>query len=96
MIERAFDQGFRTGLAIFLEQVFFETAGIHADPDRAAIGLGRRNHFLHPRFAADIAGIDPQAGGAAIGRFERALIVEMDIGNDRHLGRARNLLECRG
>ena len=38
MVERAFDQRFRAGLAIFFEQVLFEAAGIDPDADRAAIG----------------------------------------------------------
>ena len=45
MVERAFDQRFGAGLAIFFEQVLFEAAGIDADADRAAIGLGRAHHF---------------------------------------------------
>ena len=40
MIERAFDQRLGAGLAIFFEQVLFEAAGVDADADRAAIGLG--------------------------------------------------------
>ena len=83
MVERAFDQRLGAGLAIFLEQVLFEAAGIDADADRAAIGPRRGDDFLDPLFRADVAGIDPQAGRAGVGRFERALVVEMDVGDDR-------------
>ena len=40
MIERALDQRLGAGLAIFLEQVLLEAAGVDADADRAAVGLG--------------------------------------------------------
>ena len=42
MVERAFDQRLGARLAIFLEQVFLEAAGIDADADRAAVGLAPR------------------------------------------------------
>ena len=45
MIERAFDQRLGAGLAIFLEQVLLEAAGVDADADRAAVGLGGVDHL---------------------------------------------------
>ena len=87
MIERALDQRLRAGLAIFLEQILLEAAGIDADADRAAVRLGGVDDFLHARGRADIAGIDAQAGRARIGRFQRALVVEMDVRDDRHAAR---------
>jgi hypothetical protein len=76
MVQRGFDERFGTGLAIFLQQVPLEAAGIDADPDRAAIGLGGVDHFPHAIGRADIAGIDAQACRARIGRFQRALVVK--------------------
>ena len=38
MVERAFDQRLGAGLAIFLEQVLLEAAGVDPDADRAAVG----------------------------------------------------------
>ncbi len=96
MVERALDQRFGAGLAIFFEQILFQAASIHADADRAAVRLGRVHHFLDARLAADVAGVDAQAGRARIGGFERALIVEMDVGDDRHAGGADDLLQGRG
>jgi hypothetical protein len=29
-------------------------------------------------------GVDPQAGGAGLGRFDPALVVEVDVGHERH------------
>ena len=36
---------------------------------------------------ADVARVDAQAGGAGVGGLERALVVEMDVGDDRHAAR---------
>ncbi len=74
MVERGFDQRLGTGLGIFLEQVLLQAAGIDADADRTAIGLGGIDHFFHPLLGADVAGIDAQACGAGIGGFQRALV----------------------
>ena len=96
MVERALDQRLGAGLAIFFEQVALEAAGIDPDPDRAAIGLGGVDHLAHPLGRADIAGIDAQAGGAGVGGLERALVVEMDVGDDRHPRGADDLPQRRG
>ena len=37
VVERALDHRLRAGLAVFLEQVLLEAAGVHADADRAAV-----------------------------------------------------------
>ncbi len=97
MGERAFHHGFRAGLAVFLEQVALERAGIDADAHRAAMILGGLHDLLDPRGGADIAGIDAQAGSAALRRFDGALIMEVNIGDDRHLDLADDVLErqCR-
>jgi hypothetical protein len=96
MIERAFDQRVRAGLAVFLEQVLLEAAAVDADADRTAIGLGGAHHLGDARAAADIARVDPQAGRAGIGGFQRALVVEMDVGDDRHVRAAHDLSQRRG
>ena len=83
--QRAFDQRLRVGFAVFLQQVLLQAAGIDADADRAAVVAGGLHHFLHPLGAADIARIDPQAGGAGLRRLDRPAVVEMDIGHDRDI-----------
>src|SRR3546814_12826692 len=88
MFERAFDQRLWTWLAIFFEQVLFEAARVDADADRAAIGLRRAHDLRHARLGPDVARIDPEAGSAGVGRFQRALVVEMDVGDERHGRRA--------
>ena len=88
MVERAFDHRFGAGLAIALEQILLQRAGIDADAHRAAVILGRLHDFAHALRRTDIAGIDAQAGRARFGRLDGALVVEMDVGHDRHLRRA--------
>ena len=91
VVERALDHRLRAGLAVFLQKIAFERAGVDADPHRAAVVLGRLDDLAHPLGRADIAGIDAQAGGAALGRLDRALVVEMDVGDDRHRRPARTI-----
>ena len=96
MVQRAFDQRLGTWFAIFFEQVLFEAAGVDADADRAAIGLGRADHFAHALGRADVARVDAQAGGTGVGRLQRALIMKMDVGDDRDAGCADDLFERGG
>ena len=83
MVEGALDHRLGTGLAIFFLQIFLEAAGVDPDADGAAMILGRLDHLAHPAGAADIAGIDAQAGGPGLGRLDRPLVVKVDVGNDR-------------
>ena len=64
--QRALDHRLRARLAVFLQEVAFERAGVDADPHRAAVVAGRLDHLAHPLGRADIAGIDAQTGGAAL------------------------------
>ena len=96
VIHRAFDQRFGAGLAVFFQQIAFKTSGIDPDADRAAIRFRCPHDFGDPFAAADVAGIDAEAGGTGIGSFQRALVVEMDIGDQRHPRRLHDLPESRG
>src|SRR5690606_36010942 len=80
----------------FLQQVLLEAAGVDPDADRAAVGLGRADHFGNPLARADVARIDAQARGAGVGRLERALVVEVDVGDQRHPYRAGDLAQSGG
>ena len=90
MEERAFNHRCRARLPIFLKQVIFERASIDANADGAAVGLGRAHHFGHAVAAADIAGVDAQARRPRVRRLQRALVVEVDVGDDRHARRAHD------
>ncbi len=93
MVERALDQRLGARLAVFFEQILFERAGVDADPHRAVMVLGRLDDLAHPLRRADVAGVDPEARRAALGRLDRAAIVEMDVGDDRHRHLAHDLLQ---
>ena len=80
------------GSPYFSSRSRLERAGIDADAHRAAVVRGRLDDLAHPLGAADIAGIDAQAGGARLGRLDGALVVEMDVGDDRHLRRLRTIV----
>ena len=66
VIERALDQRVGARLAVFLEQVLLEAAAVDPDADRAAVGLGGADHLGDALAAADVAGVDAQAGGARV------------------------------
>jgi hypothetical protein len=95
VVERAFHQRLGAGLAVFFQQVTLEAAGIHADPDRTAVGLRRADHFGDPLARSDVAGVDTEASRALVGSFERPLVVEVNVGNDRHVRRAGDFVEPR-
>ena len=96
MVHRRFDQRVGARLAIFFEQMLFEATAIHADADRAAIGLRRADDFGNALVRPDIARIDPQARSPRIGGFQCALVMEMDVGDDRHARGAGDQLEGGG
>ena len=84
MIERAFDHRVGARLAIFLKQVLFQRAAIHADADRAAIVARGADHVFDPLWGSDIAGIDPQTRRPGLCGFNPAFIMEVDVGHERH------------
>ena len=57
---------------------------------------GGLRHFPDAIGRADIAGIDAQAGGAGLGGLDGALIMEMDVGDDRDLDLLDDVLQRRG
>jgi hypothetical protein len=97
VIEPGFDHRLGARLAVFVQQVLFQAAGVHADPHGAAMVARRADHLAHAvGLGADIAGVDPQAGRARLRRLDPALVVEMDVGHDRHRAFAHDLLERLG
>src|SRR4029079_3442708 len=96
MVERAFDERFRAGLTIFLEQILLEAAGVDSNADRTAVRARCRNDFADALLLTDVGGIDAQARRTCIRGFESALVVEVDVGNDRHARLTHDLLQRRG
>ena len=96
VVECALDQSFGARLAVFFQQVLLEAARVHADADRAAVRLGGAHDFGNAFGRTDIARIDAQAGRALVRRFKRALVVEVDVRDDRDIRRLGDLVEIRG
>ena len=84
MAQRRFNQGGRRRLAVFLLQVFFQRTGIDANTDRDATITGGFHHGAHAVFTTDIARVDTQAVDAKFGYAQGDLVVEVDIGHQRH------------
>uniref|UniRef100_A0A0N4ZLI6 LigA n=1 Tax=Parastrongyloides trichosuri TaxID=131310 RepID=A0A0N4ZLI6_PARTI len=95
VIEGAFDHRVGAGLAVLLQQLLFQRAGVDADAHGAAVVAGGLDDLLDPVDRADVAGVDAQAGGARLGRLDAAVVVEMDVGHERHAGLARDGAEGR-
>jgi hypothetical protein len=93
VVQGALDHRLGAGLAVLLQQFALQRAGVDADPHRAAVVAGGLDDLTHAVGAADIARIDPQAGRAGLGRLDAALVVEVDVGHERHLGLAGDGLE---
>ena len=96
MRKRALHHRLGARLAVALEKVPLERAGVDTDPHRAAVILCGLYDLAHPLGGADVAGIDAQARGSRLGGLDRALIVEMNVGDDRHLRAAHDLFEGGG
>ncbi len=62
-----------------------QAAAVDADADGHAAVLRRAGHLLHVLAAADVAGVDAQLGHAGREGGEGHLVVEVDVGHDRHV-----------
>jgi hypothetical protein len=93
VVQGALDHGVGARLAVLFQQFALQRAGVDADPHRAAVVAGRLDHVADAVGAADIARIDPQARRAGLGRLDAALVVEVDVGHERHTALAGDGLE---
>ena len=64
--QRALDHGLGAGLAVALQQVALQRAGVDADAHGAAVVAGGLDHLAHAVGRADVAGVDAQAGRAGL------------------------------
>ena len=78
------DERFGSGAAVPLGDVGVEAPGVHADADRQPTVLGLAGDDLDLVGLADVAGIQPQALHAGFHRRERELVLEVDVGDQRH------------
>src|SRR5262249_39926991 len=93
VVERALHQRLGIGLAVFFQQVLLQRTGVDADSHGAAMVARGLDDLLHPFVAADIARVDAQAGSAAVGGLDGALVVEVDVRDDRHVDLTDDVLQ---
>ena len=84
MFQRRFNERLGTWFGIFFQKMLFQRAGIDADPHRTAMVARRADHLPNTVGPTDIAGIDPQTGGAGGGGLDGAAIMKVNVGDDRH------------
>ena len=82
MVECRFNQGLWTGFGIFFEQMAFQRPGINANAHRASMIARGLDHLANTFRLANIAGIDPQAGSARLGRLNGTSIMKMNVGDN--------------
>ncbi len=85
MAQRRFYQGLWRRLAVLLLQVFFQRTGIDADADRDAPITRSIDHGTDTVFTTDIARVDTQTVNAQLGHTQGNAVIEVDIGDQRHL-----------
>ena len=96
MVQGAFHQRFRVGFAVFLQQMLFQRPGVDADAHGAAVIASGLDDLFDPFVAADIARIDAQAGRTTGGGFQGTTVVEVNVGDDRHLDLLDDVLQRQG
>ena len=86
---RRLDQRLGRGPAEALVELGVQRAGVDPDADGDAAVLGLLGHLLDLGLLAQVAGVEAQALHSGLQGGERHLVVEVDVGDDRH-GRARH------
>ena len=77
------------GTAVLLVEVGVQGPRVDPDADRHAAVTGLGGHLLDLGLLAQVAGVQAQPLHTGFERRERHLVVEVDVGHDRH-GRARD------
>ena len=86
VVERALDHRLGQGSPYFSSRSRSSEPALTPMRIETAVVPGGLDHLAHPVGAADVAGVDAQAGGAGLGRLDAALVVEVDVGHDRDRG----------
>ena len=82
--------------AVALGHRGIERTRVHADADRDAARLGLGRDELDVLGLADVAGVQAQRLHAGFERAERELVLEVDVGDDRHRRAGHDLGERLG
>jgi len=84
VIKAAFDHRIGAWFGVFIQQMLFQAASVHANADRTIMITRGFDHLFDTLFIADITGIDAQTGGPCLCRLDPAFVMEMNVGNDWH------------
>lgn len=96
MAHGRFQQRFRRRFAVLFLQIFLQRAAVDADANRDVLVAGAVHHRANARFVTDVARVDAQAVYAVFGNLQRDAIIEMDIGDQRHVDLLLDQLERLG
>ena len=84
LVHRRRDERLGRDAAVALGHGRVERARVHADADRQAAILRLGRDELDVLGLADVAGVQPQRLHPGLDRGERELVLEVDVGDDRH------------
>jgi hypothetical protein len=84
LLQRRLDQGLGDRRPVTLEQVLVEGTGVDAHPDRDAPLTRLAGHGLDVLLLADVAGVEAQPLHPRLHRRQGELVLEVDVGDDRH------------
>ena len=84
LVARRLDQCLRGGAAVLLVQVGMQRARVDPDADRDATVACLRRDLLDLGLLPQVAGVESQALDTCLERSEGHLVMEVDVGHDRH------------
>ena len=96
MLKGALHQGFRRGMTVLFQQPLVKTAAVDTDADRDVPVFTHLHHSLHPILPADVAGVDADFAGPALGGGNGQLVVKMNVRNQRQGAFLTNLGKAPG
>ena len=70
-------------MAVLFQQPLIQTAAVDADANGDVLVLAHLHHRLHPILPADVAGVDADFAGAALGGGDGQLIIKVNVRNQR-------------
>ena len=91
MPHSAFEEGLRLRVTILVQQILFQRPGVDPDANGNASFFRRKQYFPLPLFLAYVAGIDADLGHLRFDSLQGILVIEMNIGDDRHGSALHNI-----
>ena len=89
----ALDHGRRTGVAVLLDQLAFQAAGVDADAHRQSLFFGFADDLAVAIVAADVARVDADLVDGMIQCGQGHFVVEVDVADERNVDAPFDLAE---